>query len=189
MWQDLAEPRCANDRNVACSSRFVKKSALTCLSPWFIVLLVLSRLPQMMAAPDKPLPPDQALRCAKEYATTLSKLPAPKDPVQSRPAPGLLDGCVILERNGMFTIVPAESVLYHGSRSSVNVEKVLPRQKKYLNPHEFFTANPNEIMLVTGAATANIGHVSIDGSFEKNEVKTAIAVDQTGTPACKVDLK
>jgi hypothetical protein len=125
---------------------------------------------------------------AQRYGQASSKLPAPAKVVKPKPMPKLLDRCTVLVKGTIYTIVPTTSILFHGRRTSIELEEGVPGNKKFVECKEFLRAYPNDVLVIKGTSTG-IGRVSVTNSFARDEVKVVIAVDEKGVPACTVDFK
>jgi hypothetical protein len=132
--------------------------------------------------------PDHVYTCAQQYGRASSRLPAPANLVKPKPMPKLLDGCTILAKGTIYTIVPTASILFHGPRTSIALEEAVPGNKKFVECKEFLSAYSNDVLVIAGTSTG-IGRVSVTNSFARDEVKIVVAVDEKGVPACTVDLK
>jgi hypothetical protein len=137
---------------------------------------------------DKPLPPDQIAKAARQYGEASKKLAVPANTPKPKPMRHFLEGYTVLVKGQQYTIVPAESIVYHGPRSAITAVSALPVKKAYVDPREFIKANSNDFVVLAGVPKG-ICKVQINNGFERNEIKIVMAVDDRGAPACRVTLE
>jgi len=102
--------------------------------------------------------------------------------------PRILDAFSVLEMPQMYTLVPKGAIVFHGKRSAVQVTAAFPPKKKYVSTEEFLKSYPNDVVLVRCVST-HPGIVDMSDSFDRDDVKIVIAVDERGVPATTVTLK